>query len=203
MSADLMHQYTEVFVVYRTEEDATAGRSNPHFQCSVCGQDVTDLPCPDHAPMTDLPGRRLVDCTATPRHYIWSHKREDYGHPCPQCIVADNVARDLEARACRHWGWRRWRLTHRIAGFLYSSGITTGGGSAWGNGHDWCLDKLPSLRGKRSYVLGFSTNTWRCWLRGRHRRGEEVGFGFCGKCAPWPCCGAKTFDHASGCREAA
>lgn len=29
---------------------------------------------------------------------------------------------------------------------------------------------------------------------------RDVG-GLCGRCAPWPCCGAQTIAHMPGCRE--
>jgi len=100
--------------------------------------------------------------------------------------------------------WRRWTITHRFATFLYASGITSNGGSvSWGGeGHNAC-HTLPRLDlHARPYILGVSRDTWRCWLIGHHRRGEEVGFGLCGKCMPWPCCGATTYDHAPSCEEA-
>ncbi len=191
----LTEPYREEFV---TDDDHPAGLYT--FACNICQRDVGDVPCPDHAP-TEFPGLRLVDCTADPPHLMWVHEREDYGVPCYACIYADRAEREAEARQCRHWPWRRWKLTHKVAGWLHVTGIaSSGGGSKWGDGCNWCLDSLPRYRGKRVYLLGVSRNTWHCWRR-RHRRGEEVGFGFCGKCMPWPCCGAETVQHVTGCRE--
>lgn len=130
------------------------------------------------------------------------HDRDDYGAMCPYCVLGDYMERERLARQCKHWGWRRWRLSHWIAGRLYTSGITSGGGGwAHGDGCNGCMFSLPRFRGKRVYILFVKRETWRCWLRGRHRRGEEVGFGFCGKCAPWPCCGSITVEHDPGCAE--
>lgn len=191
----LVPHYVETFVM---DEDHPTGQCG--FICSICRYDVSDGPCPDHAP-TDVPGLRLVDCTKEPRHWLWVHDAEDYGCPCYQCLVNEQADRDAEARQCRHWPWRRWKATRWVCGQMYASGIASSGGTlSWGDGHSWCQSRLPHLRGKRVYILWVDRNTWNCWRSG-HRRGEEVGFGFCGKCMPWPCCGAQTVAHLAGCRE--
>jgi hypothetical protein len=186
--------YYEVFVF--PEDDSPV-----HFACNTCRRDVTEEPCQDHAP-TAAPGLRLVECDASPRHWAFVHDRDDYGAGCPYCWTADYAERERLARQCKHWGWRRWKLAHWIAGRLYTSGISSGGGSwAMGDGCNGCLATLPRLRGKRVYILFVMREVWRCWLVGRHRRGVEVGFGFCGKCVPWQCCGSVREEHADGCPE--
>lgn len=173
------------------------------FACNGCGRDVSIDPCPDHAPAA-FPGLRLAECEATPKHVVFVHDRDDYGAPCPYCVLNGYWEKERLARQCRHWAWRRWKLTHKVCGWLYVLGVTSsGGGWQSGDGHNGCLpDKSLRLRGKRPYLLGVSRETWRCWLVGHHRRGEEVGFGFCGKCMPWPCCGAETADHKPRCPDA-
>lgn len=176
-----------------------AADTYPYFACNVCGLDVGDVPCPEHAP-TMIPGLRLVDCTAGPRHLLWAHDRDDYGYPCPMCVVVQHNAEQSERDRCRHWPWRSWTVTKRAAGWAYTLGAISGYSVGTVNGCNWCVQSTIGLRGQRPYVLGVSRETWRCWFRG-HRRGEHVGFGFCGKCQPWPCCGSELQAHVSGCRE--
>lgn len=59
-----------------------------------CGFRTDQEPCPDHAPLTAPPGLRLVECSHRPRHYLFAHDRDDYGHGCPVCraIQAENRA---------------------------------------------------------------------------------------------------------------
>jgi hypothetical protein len=57
----------------------------------------------------------------------------------------------------------------------------------------------PCRRRRLAAGLARWANTWRCWSRG-HRRGVEVGFGYCGKCVPCPRCGSETAGHYEGCR---
>lgn len=115
----------------------------------------------------------------------------------------------------RHW--RRWRLTRWLFGRLYWLGITAWGGSignhcqlfvpypdpcrghppGWGwvaHGPGW-----RSLIRPRYYVLGWEAWKWGCLLRRRHWPAEHIGLGMCGRCAPWPCCGATTRAHAAWC----
>ena len=121
-------------------------------------------------------------------------------------------------RCYGRWHWRRWRLTRWVFSRLYVWGITATGGCTgnkceglgslrrdcpghpgWGwiaRGPGW-----RSLLGRRVYVLGVRTD-WlrmlpRC-LRAGHWPLEVMGF--CGKCAPWPCCGATGYDHAAWCQ---
>ncbi len=191
--SDLLNVYTELFVM---PEDDTL----PYFACSVCDRNVSDEPCPDHAPLTPPPGLRLVDCVATERHLIYVINRDDYGFPCPECQLMPYFEDEAKARQCRHWAWRRTKVWRRLVSTMYVLGVIPGSASSWGNGHDWCVT-VGGLYGRRPYILGVPRETWRCWLKG-HRRGEEVGFGFCGKCVPWTCCGSTVEAHADGCGEA-
>jgi hypothetical protein len=191
--------YFETFVM--DDEHPTGGCG---FVCSECRHDVTVQPCPDHAP-TDVPGLALVECEATPRHWAWVHASDanGYGIPCYRCILSELTAEmhDAEARRLRRWylRWQYWKATSVAAGWAYSLGIVSGYTvSVWPGGRTHSI----SLRGGRPYVLGVKREVWRCWLIGHHRRGEEVGLGFCGKCLPWPCCGSHRVHHNAGCSEA-
>ena len=195
MAADTL-AYQEQFVLVDDEYTGPAGTA---FACNICGTPVDDQPCPDHAP-TAVPGLRLVDCDAEPRHLLWVHDRDDYGVPCYLCQAIEREEKDRAARQCRHWGWRSWRATWWLSLKLYALGVSTGGSITRGDGHDGCVT-FGRMRGNSSYLLGVSRDTWRCWLSG-HRRGEPVGFGFCGKCMPWPCCGSIREEHNPTCAEA-
>lgn len=195
MADTLTEPYRESFVMEDEHPNGLAG-----FVCNIDGRPVDDGPCPDHAPMS-VPGLRVADCTATPAHPpVFHHLRDDYGVPCLYCVIAEHAEQERVAQQCRHWGWRTWRATRWAASVAYSLGIIAGYGTTWGDGHKMCTTFTRGLRGKRSYVLGVSRDTWECWSRG-HLRGEPVGFGFCGKCVPWPCCGSITEDHIEGCAE--
>lgn len=99
--------------------------------------------------------------------------------------------------------WRRWRLTHRLASRAYVLGIISGSGSR-GTGDGWELFYI-GWRGRRPYVLGLEREAWgHPWHFIRHRHWPlMVWGGICGKCAPWPCCGATGMDHADDCEETA
>jgi hypothetical protein len=58
-----------------------------------------------------------------------------------------------------------------------------------------------SFRGQRPYVLGLKREAWGYpWHLIRYRHWPvSVGMGMCGKCAPWPCCGATGLNHADDC----
>jgi hypothetical protein len=176
------------------------------WACNQCGTEVDpNQGCTTHAP-TDIPGLARAECDNEPPHApVWTLDGEHngYGNPCPQCMynaVAADLAKARKTDRCYHWPWRRWAVTRWAARTSYSLGLASGGSVAYGGGHNGC--RQIYLRGGRPYILGVSRETWRCWLKGRHRRGEEVGLGFCGKCVPWPCCGSQTVEHAAGCREA-
>lgn len=194
MSA-LLTSYNEVFTNY----DANDNEVGWHFTCSVCDRDVSDEPCPDHAPLTDLPGLRLVDCTAEPRHHVWVHQREDYGVPCYACLYGEMRQKELAQARCPHHWWNKTRMWRRWVRFGYSAGFIAGSGMTWDATCDGCCE--ISRFGRSGYLFGISRDTWQCWRRG-HRRGEDAGIGgSCGKCVPWTCCGSERFDHNDGCAE--
>ena len=70
MAADTL-AYQEQFVLVDDEYTGPAGTA---FACNICGTPVDDQPCPDHAP-TAVPGLRLVDCDAEPRHLLWVDRK--------------------------------------------------------------------------------------------------------------------------------
>lgn len=113
------------------------------------------------------------------------------------------------------FSWRRWRLTGRVASFLYVSGICRSGGSTEWGGWDpygtarydlpsW-RDVLPRRGGQlRPYVLWLPDWWWSCqrrqgWrLRGRHRPRRPFAFGICAACLPCWSCGA-LYECRPGC----
>lgn len=123
--------------------------------------------------------------------------------PADWCVVPRDHLQRLEAGPPPPW-WRTGRtadLLRRLWSRAYTLGVTS-------NGPGWCWDThgehllgRPRLGGSRYYVVGWQVWKWRCVLRGRHWPGEPLG-PVCTKCAPWPCCGATTLDHADGCGEA-
>lgn len=157
--------YQEQFAL---TNDKYTGPSGTTFACNICDRPVDDGPCPDHAP-TAAPGMRLVDCDAEPRHMLWVLDRDDYGVPCFQCAWERQAEAERQARQCRHWGWRTWRITDWASRTAYRLGITTGGGYIYGDGHNGCLTGVR-FRGPRLYILGVSRDTWRCWLSSRGRK---------------------------------
>lgn len=195
--------YCEVFVSVEEDEETGAETEVYAFRCNICGRDLTDGSCPDHAPR-DIPGLRLVECDRTPPHVGWVVDAEDYGVPCPWCSLDYETQRvaELEVQRDRHGRWRGWPITFRLARWAYALGVTSGScyGTCRQAGHGWCV-KYVTLRGSRPYVLGWPRNNWRCLLKGRHWPGEHVGFGLCGKCVPWQCCGSRTVEHLPGCAD--
>lgn len=96
----------------------------------------------------------------------------------------------------------RWRQRRWWASFVhnaYAAGLISGSVSSGHNG-GWIVHSLR-WRGRRPYVLWIEAARWEHpWHR--VRRGhwpEPIVMGLCGKCAPWPCCGATGMDHAEGC----
>jgi hypothetical protein len=105
-------------------------------------------------------------------------------------------------------GFLRWRdrgITHRIVHKLYVLGVISGSGATT-NGryqteHGWRLT-FVSFHGRRPYVLGLEREAWGYpWHLLRYRHWPEMVWGCCGKCAPWPCCGATGYEHAEGCGD--
>lgn len=96
---------------------------------------------------------------------------------------------------------RRIRLMSWYASKCYVLGIASA--TSWGleGGHTETCNVY--YRGKRVYVFGWPRWKWRCVLKFHHwPTPYTVAFGMCGKCVPWPCCGAITIDHAPGCVDA-
>lgn len=183
-------------------------------ECILCGE-LTPTDGADPHPMCE-------DCLS--RCY-WCGKNCD-DDPCADARQAAIDRADLERRRALEpptrcygpWHWRRWRLTGWVFGRLYVLGITAWG-ATYGNkctrpmslrsdcpGHQGWVIRGPGWgaldpRRKRVYVLGMRTEWllllptclraghWPLWLEG-------MG---CGKCTPWPCCGATGYDHAEGC----
>lgn len=177
------------------------------WACNLDGREIDPNTggCPEHAPR-NVPGLHRAECEATPPHapvWVLDGDHCGYGVPCPTCIQNDlsqQLAKATRTDRCYHGGWHRWKATGRAVRWLYALGVISGSGWSYGGGHDGCVTFRFDLH-RRPYILGVSRDVWRCWLVGRHRRGEEVGFGFCGKCVPWPCCGSQTLEHTDGCPD--
>lgn len=171
--------------------DSVDGLGDWYFACNICARRLDDQPCPDHAP-TEVPGLRLVECDANPPHRMWRVDGDQYDPPCMICEAAALQARLDWHERCRHWGWRRWRITHRLAGKAYVLGLIAGHGTG-GRHCKGCLSHL-GWRGHRPYVLGLVDWHWACLLRRRHWPVTRPGFDFCGKCYPClSCSGASCF----------
>lgn len=77
--------------------------------CNADGCDirVDDGPCPEHAPIA-FPGLRLVECQAEPRHWLFVHDREDYGHGCPLCWCDQTALEMAPLKAAADRRVHRW-----------------------------------------------------------------------------------------------
>jgi hypothetical protein len=187
--------------------------------CVLCDEPMTAAEAAE-APMCD-------DCLSR-CYFCGQHCAAD---PCEQRRENEAEQAELErlraleppTRCYGRWHWRRWRLTAWVFGRLYWLGITATGGSSgnhcaepgalrddclghpgWGfwvhRGPGW---RALDPRKGRVYVLGIRTE-WLALLPYCLRNGHWPlwleGMG-CGKCAPWPCCGAVGYDHAEGCSD--
>jgi len=182
--------------------------------CYLCDEPITDV---DSSTLCE-------DCLA--RCY-WCNQHCD-DDPCEGRQQADAGRAEYErwraaeppSRCLGRWHWRRWRLTGAVFSLLYVSGVTANGGSSgnhcprpgtlrddcpghpgWGWVHRGPGWRMLDPRRRRFYVLGMRTE-WlellpNC-LRARHWPLWLEGMG-CGRCAPWPCCGAIGYDHAERC----
>lgn len=107
-----------------------------------CHTRVDDVPCPEHAPVA-FPGLRLVECQAEPRHFLYSHDRDDYGHGCPACWSKHVWNQLVELRESthryRHRAWRRWRVTVRVVRLLRRIGMVRAYSLSWGDGCRGCM----------------------------------------------------------------
>jgi hypothetical protein len=164
-------------------------------RCSACRADVSETPCPEHAPL-HVPGLRLIECAAEPGHgRTWVLDDDGYEPPCPWCVM-DKLIKAHEG--CEHAGhgrWRRWAVTRRAASRLYGLGVLKGYGIA--RHYPYCDGCVTHFHwGSNGYLLGWDRWKWRCLLTARHWPGEEIAPGLCGKCAPCPDCGSVTSEHA-------
>lgn len=167
------------------------------FLCSLCGHDMAGGPCPDHTP-EDIPGLRLVECGAEPRHArTWLTDDDGFGPPCPWCVI-DAAGREHEGcEHASHGRWRRSRAVHRFLSWGYGMGFVGSYGSSYGGG---CRGCVAGVRwGRSSYLAGWPRWKWRCLLKARHWPGEEVLDGMCGKCCPCPDCGSQHAACKPGC----
>jgi hypothetical protein len=135
---------------------------------------------------------RLVPCDAEPRHWkvygYWTPER-DYEPPCMYCAYSDATRAHEGSEHSHHGRWRRWKATGKVSLWMYSMGITAGGGTRWGAGCDGCVTSFH-FRGKRIYVLGIRASSWGCLLRQHHLpSADKIAFGFCSKCLPCADCG--------------
>lgn len=148
-------------------------------------------------------GFYLMECGKTPRHFPTYAvlDGEFYEGVCPSCQYEDLAARHDGCAHSHHRVWRRWKLTGKAAGWLYSSGITSSGGS-WhmGGGCMGCYTMPKFNRHRRVYILWVQVETWRCLLKYHHIRGD-AGWGMCGKCFPCPSCQSTTDTCVAGCPE--
>ena len=150
--------------------------------------------------------RKLVECDATPPHprlWVEIEEHRDYYHPaCPYCQLDSLTEAHSGCEHSRHGRWRRWRITHKAAGWLYLLGVTSTGGGAVFSAH--CRGCLPRrslrLRGRRVYLLGVPREHWACLRRG-HWPGEQISWGLCGTCAPCVGCGSTKAECKPGCPE--
>lgn len=187
--------YKELLIV--DYPDDTNGYPDVYYICNTCGTKVDDAPCAEHAPL-NVPGLVLVDCDATPRHYMWTVDSEGYPSGCVACGWREIYDKHSTCEHSHHGPWRRWRITKWANLKAYSLGITGGHGASYGGGCHGCVTRTR-WRGSRSYVLGWPTWKWSCLLRKRHWPGHLVGLGCCTKCLPCPDCGSTSADCIAWC----
>lgn len=151
--------YREEFFI--AEELDENGEMVFGWRCNICERDIEAEPCPEHRPEVPA-GMRTADCWNEPKHDpTYAVDRDDYGFPCPYCMLAAASQEHEGCEHARHGRWRRWRIVHRTVRWAYALGIIAGGGSKYGGGCRGCLTSVH-WRGRRPYILG----------RARHRLGE-------------------------------
>jgi len=120
---------------YPYDHDCRTPQCDWGWCCNQCVTRVDNGPCPTHAPLTPPPGLRLVECQTEPRHWLFAHDRDDYGHGCPWCWC-DRAASELaplKAAAERRehqWCWLLNRLK-RLAIRLRLAKWWSVGGDPW------------------------------------------------------------------------
>jgi hypothetical protein len=148
--------------------------------------------------VTKRPVLRRVDCgKGCP--VTWAEADDNAPGGCPWCFATYYSAAHSQ---CDHRGHGRWRssgVVKWLASKAYSLGLVAAYGHQYGGGCPGCLSGARWL-GRRSYVLGWSVDNWRCLLRGRHWPGDQVD-GLCAKCAPCPTCGSRKASHNPGCAD--
>lgn len=86
------------------------------WTCNLCGRDVGEAPCPEHAP-TAVPGLTLAYCANNPRHSVFVYATELTEEFPLVCIACDNISlAESNLRLCHaaHARWRRSRLVRRL-----------------------------------------------------------------------------------------
>ncbi len=101
------------------------------------------------------------------------------------------------ATADSYHNWRI-RAASKFAGFLYVTGIVSGTGAQ--SSRDFYQITIRVGFHPRPYVLWRMRHYWFHSIRYGHGY-YDPHLGFCGKCAPWPCCDAVGPDHELGCVE--
>jgi hypothetical protein len=146
-------------------------------------------------------GFELIECEATPRHWPEYRPVDDnfYDGPCSACQYQSLAEAHSGCEHSHHRAWRRWKITRRIVGRLYTFGIIANGGT-WhsGGGCEGCVTGPFHWRGRRVYILGLQREHWRCLFRG-HRYRQYLYGGLCTVCAPCPECGSTDADHPGAC----
>jgi hypothetical protein len=195
-----------------SDDPAECWEARQDDYAATCGQAAGDHCascelCPGHhaddcreTPVERLDQLELIVCEAQPPHWeLWTRHDPGAWYPpgCPLCWHAQARAEHAGCEHSHHRAWRRWKLTHRVVGWLYVLGITsTGGGWAYSSECAGCMYSLPHLRGRRVYVLGWPAWKWGCLIKNRHWPSSEyIGFGCCTKCAPCPECGSIEPNH--------
>lgn len=182
--------------------------AHPIFPEQLEDEDWIDWYQRSFAVVTDSPpaapaGFVLIPCEATPRH--WPTYALDDGETdiaaCGDCSYASLSEVHGPCKHREHGRWRTWKASRKVAGWLYTLGLLRGFGTTHSKWCPGCLVAIHWSLFRGSYVLFARRETWRCWRNG-HRRGVEVGFGYCGKCIPWSCCGSTGQEHIAGCDEA-
>jgi hypothetical protein len=136
-----------------------------------------------------------------PTYYVDTDGLLDPPYNCPGCNYSRARA-EADRWQCRatHRRWQTWRWVGRLHSWLYSLGAIGGCCTSY-NGCEAHPVRYHITRwgGRRSYILGWRRENWRCLLRYRHWPGVHVGFGYCGKCVPCPSCDSTTNNHEPRC----
>jgi hypothetical protein len=146
-----------------------------------------------------LPRLVAVECTNEPPHPpMWMEYSEEdwYAPPCYWCAYDMQAEAHAGCRHARHWPWRRWEITKRLASWAYSMGLVAGYGITHDGHCDGCVSGFSvGPRARRVYLLGWPAWKWRCLLTQGHWPGQFIGFDRCTKCCPCPECGSTEPDH--------